>query len=58
MDFRVKTFGAEAAKRLAFLVEDFGFAGPVHEHITDGGSSEGVRYTKGRTTVQAQLVLW
>lgn len=55
MDFRVKTFGAEAAKRLAFLVDEFGFAGPVHEH---GDSSEGVRYTNGRTSVRTQLVLW
>jgi hypothetical protein len=56
VDIRFRTFGAEATKRLAFLVDDFGFTGPL---ITEGDTfvRVAVRYSKGPVTVTSGLLI-
>jgi hypothetical protein len=59
MDFRLKTFAAEATSRLEFLVSEYGFAEP---EITGDDPNRApqvmVRYTRSDAEVETSIVLW
>lgn len=57
MDIRVKTFGAEASRRLAFLVDELGFTGPVIQNDDGPFSAVAVSYSKDGVTVSSRLLL-
>jgi hypothetical protein len=56
--FLLKTFAAEAAKRCAFLVSEYGFTGPEVERSEDGPPIVSVRYTRDDAVVETRLVLY
>jgi hypothetical protein len=57
VDIRVKTFDAEAARRLAYLVDEFGFTGPQVDKDADAFTAVAVSYTNGAITVRTGLLL-
>lgn len=53
----MKTFGAEAARRMAFLVDDLGFTGPVIADDPGALTRLTVSYAKDSITVRSSLVI-
>lgn len=58
MDFRLKTFAAEAAERCAFLVSEYGFTGPETMREKRGLPTVTVRYTREDAVVETMLALY
>lgn len=58
VDFRLKTFAAEACGRLAFLVSEHGFTGSEVEHSKQGIPQINVRYSRDDAAVETSLVLY
>jgi hypothetical protein len=58
VDFRFKTFAAEAERRLGFLVSDYGFVGPEITQTEQGVAEIKARYTRGDNVVETKLVLY
>jgi hypothetical protein len=58
VDIRVKTFAAEAAKKLDFLKDEYGFAGPDVQRGNGPGTVVSILYRRANVTIEASLVLW
>ena len=58
VDFRLKTFAAEATKRLAPLMSEHGFTGPTIGETKQGMPRIDVRYIRGDDVVETSLALY
>jgi hypothetical protein len=58
VDIREKTFAGEAVRRLAFLKDHHGFAGPDVSRGIYPGTIVSVSYHRGGITIEASLVRW
>jgi hypothetical protein len=58
VDYRLKTFAAEATGRCTFLISEYGFAGPEINRTEQGVPEVSVRYTRGDVVVETSLVLY
>jgi hypothetical protein len=58
VDYRLKTYAAEVAKRCAFLVSEHGFAEPSVQRGERGMPTVSVRYTRDDVVVHAAFVMW